>query len=225
MDRNGGLRSVKKGSPDPVAVVVLAARVRDFVRNWSSRDVPVVGLSGIDGSGKSSVAAAVAKQLESIGLRVAQVPLDPWHSTRAERFQGPDPAEHFYRHAFRWDDVFDLLIEPLRNTRSVDFKTWVHPIEDAPSFQRRYHFRDVDLVLLEGIFLLKREHRDRLDLGWWIDCPFDEALARARNRNQEGLADVELVREYREIYFPAQRLHLDLDQPMKWAEGVLNNAG
>ena len=224
MDRNG-LRSVIKGSPDPVAVATLAATVRDFVRKWTMGGVPVVGLSGIDGSGKSSVAASVTRQLESVGLRVALVPLDPWHSRRADRFRGPNPAEHFYHNAFRWDQLFDRLIEPLRTTRSVDLTAWVHPVEDAPSFERRYCFREVDLVLIEGIFLFHRERRDRLDRGWWIDCPFDEALARARRRNQEGLADEELVREYREIYFPAQRLHLALDQPLTWADGVLNNAG
>lgn len=216
---------MSEGFLDSAVVTAVATAARNFVRNWTSTGAPVIGLSGIDGSGKSSIAAAVTHQLEALGTRVALVPLDAWHRPRAERFLGPDPAGYFYRNAFRWEELFDQLIEPLRSTRSVDLIAWAHPIERGSAFQRRYRFEAVDLILVEGIFLFKREHRERLDLGWWVDCPFDEALARARRRNQEGLPEVELVREYQEIYFPAQRLHLALDQPAAWANRVVNNAG
>ncbi|HSE68760.1 MAG TPA: hypothetical protein VLB12_17335 [Gemmatimonadales bacterium] len=210
---------------DSAVVADLATAARNLLRDWTRTGAPVIGLSGIDGSGKTSIAAAVARRLEALGTRVALVPLDAWHRPRAERFLGPDPAGYFYRNAFRWEELFGQLIEPLRATRSVDLTVWAHPIERGSALPRRYRFEAVDLILLEGIFLFKREHRERLDLGWWVDCPFDEALVRARRRNQEGLPEAELVREYREIYFPAQRLHLALDQPAAWANQVLKNAG
>jgi uridine kinase len=223
MDRHGRSQSVTGGFPDAAVVAALAAAARNFLRDRTG-GAPVIGLSGIDGSGKTSIATAVTQHLQALGVRVALVPLDPWHTPRTARFLGSDPAAHFYRNAFRWTELFDQLIEPLRSNRSVDLTAWVHPIERGPSFQQRHRIEAVDLVLLEGIFLFKREHRHRLDLGWWIDCPFDEALARARRRNQEGISDLELVREYQEIYFPAQRLHMALDQPAAWADRILSNA-
>jgi uridine kinase len=205
-------------------VAALATAARDLLGDWTRSEAPVIGLSGIDASGKTSLAAMVTRHLELLGVRVALVPLDPWHSPRKERFLGPDPASHFYRHGFRWGELFDGLIEPLRSSRSIDLRTWVHPVQDAPPFQQRYRFQAVDVVLLEGIFLFKREHRSRLDLGWWVDCSFDEALARARSRNQEGLPEPELLREYRDVFFPAQRLHLALDRPTAWADRVVSSA-
>jgi uridine kinase len=48
-------------------------------------------------------------------------------------------------------------------------------------------FDNVDLILLEGIFLFKRAHQQRYDFRLWIDCSFKTALERALRRSQEGL--------------------------------------
>ena len=60
--------------------------------------------------------------------------------------------------------------------------------ETATAYKRHtYHFQDVDVILLEGIFLLKREFQQSYDLSVWIDCTFETALERALQRAQEGL--------------------------------------
>jgi uridine kinase len=82
---------------------------------------------------------------------------------------------------------------------------------------------DVDVILLEGIFLLKKDYRHQYDLSIWIECSFETALQRAVARAQEGLPPAETVRAYESIYFPAQRLHFQLDAPMRAANMVLHN--
>ena len=81
----------------------------------------------------------------------------------------------------------------------------------------RYEFADVDIILLEGIYLLKLEYRDHYDVSLWIDCSFDTALKRAVARAQEGLSPEETIRAYRTIYFPAQELHFRRDTPREAA--------
>ena len=74
-----------------------------------------------------------------------------------------------------------------------------------------YEFRDVDVVLLEGIYLLRRDLRAHYDLAIWLECSFDTALVRALRRGQEGLPPDETIRAYETIYFPAQLIHFALD--------------
>ena len=49
------------------------------------------------------------------------------------------------------------------------------------------------------------------------------ALERALRRGQEGLPPEQVVRAYETIYFPAQRIHFERDEPRSGADLVLGN--
>jgi uridine kinase len=184
----------------------------------------LAAISGIDASGKGMICAQLAAGLEHAGFRVAPIALDPWHQPARVRFAEHDPAGHFFRHGFRFDELFERLIEPLRRDRAIALEArLVDPATDATR-SHTYRFENVDVILLEGIFLLRRDLRARYDVSLWIDCPFDVALARALRRNQEGKPAEQLRADYERIYFPAQRLHFQLDGPAAHADFVLENA-
>ncbi|MGH7629919.1 MAG: hypothetical protein ACREOF_11180 [Gemmatimonadales bacterium] len=79
------------------------------------------------------------------------------------------------------------------------------------------------MVLLEGIFLFKRGLRAHYDLAVWLDCSLETALERALARGQEGLPPDETIRVYETIYFPAQQVHFERDDPRGSADLVLPN--
>ena len=72
-------------------------------------------------------------------------------------------------------------------------------------------------------YLLKRAFQDYYDLSVWIDCTFETALERAIARGQEGLPAAATITAYRTIYFPAQEIHLDRDDPQGAATARLDN--
>ena len=187
----------------------------------SARTSLLAAISGIDGSGKSTIARRVAQDLEDRGQRVALIPLDPWHTPPEVRFGGRRRPEHFYFNAFRMRELFELLIEPLRRRRSLRLTVDLIRQPGDARYDHTYDFEDVDVILLEGIFLLRRELRSRYDLAFWLDCPFEVALRRAIARNQENLSEAEIAQAYTKLYFPAQRLHLKRDDPRGSADLVL----
>jgi uridine kinase len=183
----------------------------------------LVAVSGIDASGKGTVAATIASELEERGLSVALIGLDPWHEPMRIRFSDTEPAQHFYRHAFRFDALFSEIVDPLASRRSV--RTTAKLIDPASDVHYSYsfHYEDIDIVLLEGIFLFKRSLCARYDLRIWIECSFETALERALSRGQEGLGPDETRRDYERIYFPAQRIHFALDDPRSSADIMIEN--
>src|SRR5262245_30650715 len=172
-----------------VVAAILAARKRtDPARST------LIGVSGIDGSGKGYVAARLAEGLRGGGRRVANINVDGWLNLPARRFSPTDPARHFYEHGIRFEEMFAQLVLPLRERRTIDVVADFAE-ETATTYRpHAYRFTDVDVILLEGIFIFKRVWRRHFDLGVWLDCTFETALARALRRGQEGLPPDEVVR-------------------------------
>lgn len=63
-------------------------------------------------------------------------------------------AEHFYPHAFWFNELFSQLVVPLRDSRSVCLDA---SMQRSPTAYRahKYVFEDIDVILVEGIYLLK----------------------------------------------------------------------
>jgi uridine kinase len=204
-------------SIDDIIAAILGVR---FQRGRRAR---LIGISGIDGSGKGYVSARLAEKLAGKGFRVALIAVDGWLNLPHVRFGGDDPGEHFYAHAFRFEEMFSRLIEPLvRDGRSHLIAEYAE--ETATCYRKHvYEFDDVDLILLEGIFLFKRENQPRYDFCLWIDCSFKTALERALSRSQEGLPPADTIAAYERIYFPAERVHFERDSPRDSADLVYVN--
>ncbi len=206
---------------DEIARAALAvARARARV---PARRSTLVAISGIDASGKGVVTQRLRAALCDRGVAAVALHADEWLNLPERRFSRVEPARHFYRHPFRFDEMFQRLVVPLTYARRCHVVAdVVH--ETATEFRHRtYDFEDVDVVLLESIFLLKPAHRALYDLSIWVECTFETALERAIERRQEGCSLTETIRAYETIYFPAQQLHLELDDPRSAATLILEN--
>ncbi len=182
-----------------------------------------MGLSGIDGSGKGFLAQRLRRRLHDIGLNVALIGVDGWLNLPHVRFGKVRPGLRFYENGLRLEEMFAQLVLPLRDRRSIDLEM-DYVEETAPCYRRhRYRFCDVDVVLVEGIFVFKRDLRPHFDLTCWIDCSFETAMQRAIQRGQEGLPPVETIRAFETIYWPAQRVHFERDRPRETADLIINN--
>jgi uridine kinase len=187
------------------------------------RRATLVAISGIDGSGKGYIAAKLVARLVQKHLRVANINIDGWLNLPDRRFSRSDPAEYFYQHAIRFDELFARLVFPLQDLRSICVEA-DYAEETATNYRKHtYNFENIDVIVLEGIFLLKRQLQPYYDLSFWVECSFETALERAIARSQEGLPPEETVKAYQTIYFPAQRIHCDRDRPRTVVTACINN--
>ena len=183
----------------------------------------LVAVSGVDGSGKTRLARELAGELERAGLRVALIGIDPWQNPQTTRFSTVEPATHFYRHAIRFDELFSQLVDPLVADRAIRLETRGIRTDADVWDELVYDHADVQVVLLEGIFLFRRDLARRYDLRIWVDCSLDTALRRALARNVENRPLELLRRDYEHIYHAAQRLHFAIDDPRSAADLRLAN--
>jgi uridine kinase len=183
----------------------------------------LVAISGIDASGKGYLAVKIVTMLLQKNLRVATINIDGWLNLPKRRFSQTNPGEHFYYHAIRFDELFTKLVLPLRQNRSISLEI-DYAEETATKYRpRRYEFADIDIIILEGIFLLKTEFQSYYDLSFWVECTWDTALNRAMARSQEGLSPEATIQVYQTIYFPAQKIHLKRGKPKQAATAIIDN--
>ena len=210
-------------SSDWTSLEAISSRIVEITQGLRGQSAALVAITGIDGAGKGYVTARLAESLESGDLRAVVIHADDWLNLPPVRFSEKNPAQTFYEYAIRFDELFESLVFPLRTARRADVEADV--TEETALAYRRFHYRfeNIDVILLEGIYLLKRRFQGLYDLSIWVDCAFETALERAIRRGQEGLPPEQTARAYEAIYFPAQRLHFEQDGPREAASIVYRN--
>ena len=165
----------------------VVSQILDARRSVPAQRSVLAAITGIDGCGKGYVTARIVNALQAKGIRAAGINIDGWLNLPHTRFTVSNPAEHFYLHALRFEEMFVQLILPLRDQRSLRIEADFAE-ETATEYRRHlYEFVDIDVIALEGIYLLKLTFLAYYDLSIWIECSFETALERAIARAQEGL--------------------------------------
>lgn len=140
----------------------------------------MIGIAGIPGSGKTTLAQAIASRISG----AAVVPMDGYHIPRCRL-----DAEGLRRRgaAFTFDsDSFRADMEMLRRSHSGVFPAFDHAEKDPQAAAIRVS-PDAPLVIVEGLYVLMRDWEcERLfDLRVFLDCDLDEAVTRLTKRHVE----------------------------------------
>jgi uridine kinase len=159
-----------------------------------------IGIDGVDGAGKTSLAEEVAQLLTKRGRPAVRVSLDFFERPPAERYaRGELSPEGYYLDGF---DVERLHAHVLS-------------IVGPPEL----------VVVVDGVFLQRPGLADLWDAVVWVDADLEVAAERARERDSIRADSLERELEnYRLRYLPAQRRYIEEQRPHERATFVLRNA-
>lgn len=189
----------------------LLARVRALAE--TSEAVPVVGISGHGGAGKSTLAARLGADLRLHEDQV--VPTDCFYAPTC----GPD-AGLWEQHD--WPAIEALVSRARRLPRPerlrFDYRWWTGQtgVEDHPM---------PPVLVVEGIRLLADRTRDWFDLAVWIDLDPDTAGARAKARNLAQGDDRAELDLWDTKWIPEGHAYARLEHPETRADVVLRAEG
>ncbi len=170
----------------------------------------LVAVTGIDHAGKSWWTQRIAQALRARERNVACVRSNDWYRPQGD---GPLTASAFYHDGMRLDELFSQVLFPLRARRGLDVEVGLTARGSRCSHRYRYQFSDIDVVLVDGPFLLKRGYQRFFDVGVWVDATAETALERGLARKELRHDAAAIERIYREVYLPAQDMHLSIDDP------------
>jgi pantothenate kinase len=160
-------------------------------RLFEPRERPyIVGLIGTPGSGKSTLAAQV---VQALGLPAIALGMDGFHLTRAQLAAMPNPEAAFARRGAPWTFDPQALAQALHAVRNaqtpVAWPGFAHEVGDPVPAQFQVTAQH-KVVLVEGLYLLHREHgwdvHALLDECAYLDTPPKLALQRLCRRHQSA---------------------------------------
>ena len=179
----------------------------------------VIGVNGIDGSGKTKFAESLETYLKAEGHQTQMIHLDDFHNPKAIRYAGKEQADNFYNKSFNINPIVEKLLSPIEEKKQVlttlkllDLNT------DKYEIDKTYNVDQNIIVIFEGVFLFREELAPYIDYKVFLDIPFEESKKRAIIRDSE--AD---EKKYDDKYLPAQKKYLEKFPPIKAADIIIDN--
>lgn len=170
----------------------------------------IVGIDGVDGSGKTRLADELAARMSS-SRRVVRVSIDGFHHLREHRYRlGPASPEGFWLDSYDYERFRREVIDPFRSGLGPYLPAGHDVDSDRLLSGPRHDVPQGSLLLVDGIFLHRPELVDVWDLTVFLDVPFSESVRRMSVR--DGLpADPEAEENAR--YVGGQKLYLSECRP------------
>lgn len=179
-----------------------AASIAQRIRTGysQSRAPQLIALSGPDCAGKSTLAVDVQGQLRHLGLEITLLSIDAFLIPPALRASNASEPIAYFENAF-------------------DYAALVRNLEAAKNRSSSASSSAQDIVLVEGVFLLRSELRHWWDLTVWIEVDTSVIMDRALKRDKEYFGDEDTVRRvYENRCLPAQDYHIRRDLPKQNAD-------
>jgi uridine kinase len=203
---------------DELAAAIVAARPGHPTR---------VGIDGVDGSGKTTLADELVEPIRRAGREVIRGSIDGFHNPRAVRYaRGSDSPEGYFLDSFDYAALRRDLLEPMGPKGNRKFRAAVFDFRADRAVDVSVRVATDDAVLLfDGVFLRRPELDGQWDVTVWVDAPFEITVERAVARDVGRGGDAESTRaKYEQRYVPGQRLYMRQCRPKERAGIVFDNS-
>lgn len=183
----------------------------------------VIGISGIDCSGKSTIADRLADELRAAGRTVVRLSTDSFHLPRAVRNANINQAMAYYMETIDFQHLISEVIIPIRRDGNLSLTVDKRDLlSDAP-YRETLSVTVPTVVVVDGCFLYRQDLPDPFDYKVWVEIDFQTSLERALVRDRPYYKSRGVIRHrYQERFMAGQQRHLKRDQPVRQADAILD---
>ena len=176
----------------------------------------LIGISGIDCSGKSTLSKKLFEFLLKNNINAYLLSGDDFLFSRETRYTNKNQIQGYYNESFNYEKMFNELILPAIHSDSfsevIDYLDW----KRNKMISKEFTFKSPFVIILEGVFIFKEQYRKYFDYTIWLDISFKDALELAfqRTRDLEYYGDKNtIMKRYTERFYPTQLYHILNDKP------------
>jgi phosphoglycolate phosphatase-like HAD superfamily hydrolase/uridine kinase len=190
------------------------------VNENKQKDKPfIIGINGIDCSGKTAFANGLETFIKNKGVPTQYIGMDDFHNPREVRYSGKDQADNYFNKSFNTSLLVEKLLKPAKESGRVSAKLILLDLEtDKANIEKEYTITPDTVVIIEGVFLFRKELAPYLHYKVYLDIPFEESKRRAVTRDPAAT-----ILKYDQKYLPAQEKYIRQYTPSSIADLVIDN--
>ncbi|WP_067935868.1 uridine kinase family protein [Alicyclobacillus kakegawensis] len=153
-----------------------------FDKTHRKQSTLLVGIDGCGGSGKSTL----AKELQHAYDNVTIVHMDDFFLPSNQRVDAP-PKQKPIGADFDWKRLFNQVLEPVSQDKEGRYQRYDWEMDNLAE----WHIVPIGgIVIVEGVYSLRREISYKYDISIWVDCPREIRLSRGLERDGEKARDM-----------------------------------
>ena len=184
----------------------------DFILTKKQPTHPViVGINGVDGSGKTVLADNLTRILKQTRHSVCRISVDDFHHPKQHRYRrGELSPEAYYQDSINYEAFANKALKPVFGAQVYPFLCQTKDFDLARN-KKDVFFQEISkdtIVLTEGVFLFRPEILPFLKVKIFIETDFKTILERVKIRDLNTLGSAEKIQErYEKKYIPGQHLY------------------
>lgn len=187
-----------------------------------SKRIYVVGINGLGGAGKSTLVNSLKSELQNESYNSYILHIDDFIHPKSIRYN--DSKEEWYCYynlQWRYDYLIKEILDPIKRGEKIDKEIEFYDKENDTYVKKHIYIPLNSILLLEGVFLQRKEIKDYLDFVIYLDVPQEIRLDRVLKRDiYIGSAD-DIKDKYNRRYFPAEDRYILEYSPALNADLVL----
>lgn len=191
------------------------------MHNRPVKDRPfIVALDGLSGAGKTTLVQKLEQEFHKHGCKVTIFHIDDHIVERKKRYD-TGYEEWYEYYSLQWDVEWlrENLFERLHNNVGEITLPFYYKTSDTYSTNRIAIETD-SIVLIEGIFLQRKEWRHYCDFVIYLDVTREKRYERVRNRDTYIGDEQEIVGKYNRRYWPGEDYYLKTENPLEQADMI-----
>lgn len=182
-----------------------------------SHDRTIIGIDGLGGSGKTTLAQSIQRELLDGSRQTVLIHLDDHIVPSSHRYHTGMP---------QWREYYELQWEVIGLKSTLfDFLTSPHLLFHVPFYdkhtdriiQKQLDVQEDAVVLVEGVFLQRPEWIEYFDAVIFVDCPFHTRKGRVTSRDGYLGDEAAILKAYETRYWPAEDYYMDTIRPKEQA--------
>lgn len=191
--------------------------IMEIILKENSNSRFILGIDGLSRSGKTTLVRSLEKRLIAEDLLFITIHLDDHITNRKSRYHTgyPEWYEYYY---LQWD-INWFVNHIFTNLKMVPSLTLpFYKSNDDSHILKTIQIPKICLIIIEGVFLQRKEWRDFLDYTVFLDA--DRGIRFERESPNTKSA----IEKFENRYWKAEEQYLNTENPMNRANLVLTTA-
>ncbi|PFL24758.1 uridine kinase [Bacillus cereus] len=181
------------------------------------KDEPfIIGIDGLSRSGKTTLVKKLEENMKRSGISFHIFHIDD-HITERNKRYNTGFAEWYEYYNLQWD--IDWLLRNLFQKLQSDIELelpFYHDETDSCEM-KEIHLPLVGVIIVEGVFLQRKEWRDFFHYMVYLDCPREKRFLRESEETRKKLS------KFQNRYWRAEDYYLGMELPKDGADLVICN--